>query len=254
MMVVMPSAAMSCSPRSNRAWRSGSASFGILSMTRFTALSTMNPVGSPRASCAMSPSGGLGVRRSMPAAVSARLLTSTECPSDVNRTSGRSGTMASRSLRLAEKPAPLSSWTVSQPSPGFFAAHSLMMGAIWASVSCASSKVQSSMTSEPSIRWMCASIRPGSTLAPSAFTTRVFSPMKGCAPASSPTNTMRPARTATACAVGEAGFMVSTCPPEITRSAGSTAGSRAQATNVRQSRVARMMRVFIAQKYRSSSA
>ncbi len=87
---------LECQPRCPRP----SAVARGLSM-RGLALSTSMPVGSPvTESFRISPPGGFGVSRVMPAFFSARLLTTIACPSMRSSTTGRSLTTASRSARV----------------------------------------------------------------------------------------------------------------------------------------------------------
>ena len=72
------------------------------------------PTGSPRSSRSIRPSGGSGVRASIPASSSARLFTQAPWPSRFGRNTGRSATTASSACLVGMPPGKAA---IAQPPP-----------------------------------------------------------------------------------------------------------------------------------------
>ncbi len=190
-----------------------------------SALSTKMPVGSPRASRTMRPPGGSGVARVIPAISRARRFTHSAWPSTRSRYTGFS-IVASRSREVGNSGVVQSFW--SHPRPW---SHSPRGRPNWyartRSTTSATDRVPPRSTSSsfrPRFdRWPCASTSPGVSVQPVASMTRVGDPIQRATPSSSPTNTMRSPRTATADGARVSPFSVSTRARRSTRSAESWA-------------------------------
>ncbi len=164
--------------------------------TRDVAPSCKLPEGRPSSSRSIRPSDGSGVSRSTPASSSAREFAQAPWWSRLCRSTGRSGTTASRSAAVGLPPGNAG---IAQPPPVIHSA-SGCAAAYAAIASRNSSRVSSSdrsqrcRSSPPWIGCTCASVKPGDSSPPARSTTSAPAP---CERASGPTAAIRPPSTST---------------------------------------------------------
>src|SRR3984957_19704948 len=169
------------------------------------------------------PPGGSGCRSANPAARSATLFSKQACSDVWYTTAGRSGTAWSRSSRVGCRPSRSRYSTYPLPvthEPAGVRALASRSRAWMAGMSGADGWLQSAPAARypMSATWQCASISPGSTVAPSSRATAAPGPAAARTCPGLPTAAIRPSRTSMAPAVPPSGAMVTMTASSMTSS------------------------------------
>jgi hypothetical protein len=173
---------------------------GRWSEARRRASSSRMPVGSPvPGSRTIRPPGGSAVAAVIPQRRRAAVFNQAAWRSWLSRSAGRPGTTRSSASRVGKPPQRLASHPCpsTQPSPPAAA----MRASAASSVGASSSRIRRRASAQ-AVRWTCASVSPGVTVAPWSRSSRAPGEASGRTSASVPSAATRPSRTSSASAVG----------------------------------------------------